>query len=273
MAGKGLFRRNYLLAAAAVALAAVAALGAGIAGSGESALAVHDDNACNSGDVPAGYDCTPLLNKGTGTTVGELFVKLDAGTLTLLTNLFELPDSGHSEQKLCLDDDTAPWAGGTSCLGGTAALKVFDCADLPDAAASETDGGEYEIFIEGDPVAETTQAIDGATLGRYDICADGYTYFSFHFNEGDMSVEAFFQPPPEPTPTPATTETPTPAPTPTPTPTATPTVAGAVQEPSALPDTGTEANASTGGFWLLLIAGFAAAGAGVWLTARSSRAR
>ena len=272
MAGKRLFRSNYSSAVAAIALVAVAALGAGIAGSGESALAVHDDSACNSGDVPAGYDCTPLLNKGTGTTVGELFIASDADTLTLLTNLFDLPDSGHSEQKLCLDDDTVPWAIGTSCLGGTAALKVFDCADLPDAAASETDGGEYEIFIEGDPVAETTQAIDGATLGRYDICADAYTYFSFHFNEGDMSVEAFFQPP-APAPTPTPTETPTPAPTATVSPTATPTVAGAAQEPSALPDTGTGAGGAAGGLWLLLIVGLATAGAGVWVAARSSRTR
>ncbi|HEY5641058.1 MAG TPA: hypothetical protein VIW01_13510, partial [Dehalococcoidia bacterium] len=48
--------------------------------------AIDDEDACN--DVPTGYQCVDLVNKGAGQVVGELFFRLDGSDLTLLTNLF-----------------------------------------------------------------------------------------------------------------------------------------------------------------------------------------
>ncbi|NIM49334.1 MAG: hypothetical protein GTN78_15425, partial [Gemmatimonadales bacterium] len=179
-----------LLAAVAVALALF------IASPGGTSEALNDIP-CDH-DAPAGYDCTPLVNKGTGVTIGELFYQQSGGTLTMLTNLFTVPDTNHTDQKLCADDDPDPWASEESCLGGSAETKITDCASLPDAGDGEEAAGLYEVFIEGtgsgEPLEETTEAVDSETLARYDVCVDEYSYFSFHFNQGEFSIESFFAP-------------------------------------------------------------------------------
>ena len=193
------------LIAGAIAIAAIVAAASFV---GRSGQAVHDDNPCT--DVPAGFECVELTNKGNPSqTLGELFFQLNGSTLTMLTNLFTVPDFGHDQQKLCVDDDSDPLANKDSCLGNSAETKITDCGNLPDAAAGETDGSKYEVFIEGsgsgEPLEETTDVVDSLTLARYDVCVDDYTHFSFHFNQGDFSIEGFFQPtPPLLTPTVAT---------------------------------------------------------------------
>ncbi len=225
---------NAVLILVAIALA-IGAIVAAASFVGRSGQAVHDTTACD--DVPAGFECVELLNKGGGQTVGELFFQLNGGTLTMLTNLFTVDDFGHTDQKLCVDDDSDPLANKDSCLGSSAPAKITDCGNLPDAAADEEAGGFYEVFIEGAPLTETTQIVDAVELGKYDVCVDDYTHFTFHFNQGELSVEAFFQPT-SPTPTPTATATPPAEATPAATPTPTAAVLGETQEPAALPVSG-----------------------------------
>jgi len=145
---------------------------------------------------PAGFDCTPLLNKGTGVVVGELYFRRQGTDVALVTDLFgSLLDSGHSGVKLCVDDDLIPFNVQTSCLGNTTASKVTSCGALPDANAAESDGSLWEVMIEGTPLSETTQVVGSRTLARYDVCVDGYRFFSFHFNQ-TLSIQAFFEAPP-----------------------------------------------------------------------------
>ena len=244
-----------ILIAAAIAIAAIVAAASFVGSSGQ---AVHDDNPCT--DVPAGFECVELTNKGVSQeTLGELFFQLNGSTLTMLTNLFTVPDFGHDQQKLCVDDDSDPLANKDSCLGNSAGTKITDCGDLPDADAGEEAAGLYEVFIEDAPLAETTQFVDNVELGKYAVCVDDYTHFSFHFNQDDFSIEAFFQPTPPTTPTP-TPSTPTPTPAAEASPTPTPTALAAVQEPEALPASGgTPADGSGLGIlpWLLGLAGLA----------------
>src|SRR5687768_12512013 len=64
-----------------------------------AAYAAHDSVPCDDG-IPSGYDCTELLNKGTGDVIGELFFKRTDSTLLLRTNLFTVADTGHTGVKL-----------------------------------------------------------------------------------------------------------------------------------------------------------------------------
>ncbi|MFB3052791.1 MAG: hypothetical protein ACE1ZT_02870 [Dehalococcoidia bacterium] len=218
-----------ILVAVTIAIGAIVAAASFVARSGQ---AVHDTTACD--DVPAGFECVELTNKGgSQETLGELFFQLNGSTLTMLTNLFSEDDFGHTEQKLCVDDDSDPLGSEESCLGNSAGTKITGCGDLPDAGADEEAGGLYEVFIEGAPLTETTQFVDAVELVKYDVCVDDYTHFSFHFNQDRFSIEAFFQPT-SPTPTPTATATPPDEATPTPA----AAVLGETQEPAALPVSG-----------------------------------
>ncbi len=255
---------------------AVAAIVAAASFGGPSGQAVHDDNACT--DVPTGFECVELTNKGgSQETLGELFFRLNGSTLTMLTNLFTVDDFGHDQQKLCMDDDSDPLADKESCTGDPKVVetKISDCGNLPDADADEEAGGLYEVFIDGAPLTETTQIVDSVELGKYDVCVDDYTHFSFHFNQDDFSIEAFFQPT-TPTPTPST-PTPTPTPAAEASPTPTPTALAEVQQPEALPTTGgTPAEGSGLGILPLLLglAGLALmSGAGTLVAVKVRRRR
>jgi hypothetical protein len=162
-----------------------------------------DAHLCDPEDADAdlladGFDCTYLFNKGQGpdeAPVGELYVKRDASdNLILVTDLDTLSDTGHEDAKLCVDDDTDPINlsvtdpdNTVSCLGNTAGTSINHGEALPDADAGEEDPGDYEVIIQNLVEGE----LDG--LAMYTIFVDGYTEFSLHFNEGDLSIESFFQ--------------------------------------------------------------------------------
>jgi hypothetical protein len=156
-----------------------------------------DEVACN-GDHPLeadGYSCSALLNKGTGTTVGEAFHVRSDVTLTIYTNLFSpLPDDGHSEQKICVDDDTDPYSTEGSCIGANAAAVINGAGLVPAPGGQEEGAGDYEFMIEGPQLTEFDGGGSATGLGGYAVNISTYTYFSFHFNEADKSIETFFQP-------------------------------------------------------------------------------
>ena len=170
-----------------------------------------DEHLCAPADenatlTAAGFECTYLFNKGQGTDsdpVGELYVKRDADdNLVLVTDLNTMADTGHEDAKLCVDDDTDPINlsvtdpdnGAKSCLGSTAgdtvdhaALTANHALLKPAADPPEEGAGEYEVMID----ALVEEALSG--FGAYTVFVNGYTEFSLHFNEGDLSIEAFFQ--------------------------------------------------------------------------------
>jgi hypothetical protein len=170
-----------------------------------------DQHLCDPADENAtltamGFECTYLFNKGQGTDsdpVGELYVKRDADdNVILVTDLNSLPDTGHEQPKLCVDDDTDPINlsvtepdnGDKSCIGGTAADTVDHAALTanhallkPAADPPEEGAGLYEVMV--DNLVEGTLG----AFGSYTVFVNGYTEFSLHFNEGDLSIEAFFQ--------------------------------------------------------------------------------
>ncbi|MEX0801572.1 MAG: hypothetical protein WD379_10190, partial [Dehalococcoidia bacterium] len=197
-------------AASIVVLAIAVAAVISVDSRSDEALATGP-TACAS--VPAGYSCTPLLNKGTGATIGELFYQRNGTTLTMFPHVFSSPSGGPTDEKLCLDDDGSPWVSGASCLGNSAGTKITSCADLPSPTSGEEPSGKYEVFISGsdpgEPLHWTNQTIGSLTLPRFDVCVSTYHKFSFHFNWGGSSIEAFFK-------SYYTTPTPTPPPTPTP---------------------------------------------------------
>jgi hypothetical protein len=170
-----------------------------------------DAHLCDPADenatlIAQGFECTYLFNKGQGTDsdpVGELYVKRDADdNLILVTDLNTLPDTGHEQPKLCVDDDTDPINlsvtepdnGAKSCVGATAGDTV-NHADLildpsllkPAGDLPEEDAGKYEVMI--DNLVEGTFG----AFGSYTVFVNGYTEFSLHFNEGALSIESFFQ--------------------------------------------------------------------------------
>lgn len=155
-----------------------------------------DQTACD-GDGPEGYACTALLNKGGGEVIGEQFFRRrgeDAEELEILTHLFDEPSTGHTEEKLCVDDDNDPLTDQGSCTGGSAGTKVDAGDPLPDPDDGEEDDGEYEVLIQSfDAVGTVT--VDGEELAQYVVAVDGYELASFHFNQGDLSVESFFEAP------------------------------------------------------------------------------
>jgi hypothetical protein len=164
-----------------------------------------EEHLCNPADVNAeivadGFTCTYLFNKGQGTDdppIGELYVKRDAAdNLILVTDMYTVPDTGHVDPKLCVDDDNDPINISVddpnnpdkSCLGGTAADVISEGDPLkPAADAPEEGAGLYEVMIE-DLVEGTYNG-----FGMFDVFVDGYTEFSLHFNQGEFSTEAFFQ--------------------------------------------------------------------------------
>jgi hypothetical protein len=156
-----------------------------------------DEVACN-GDHPLevdGYTCSDLLNKGTGTTIGEAFSLRSGATLTIYTNLFgSLSDDGHTEEKICVDDDDDPYSAEESCIGATAGDTINDATIVPAPANQEEGAGDWEFMIEGVQLTEFAGAGSAAGLGGYSLNVSTYTYFSFHFNEDDKSIETFFQP-------------------------------------------------------------------------------
>jgi len=154
-----------------------------------SSQALHDTTACN--DIPVGYECTPLINKGTDATIGELFHKRVGDISTFVTNLFTVADTGHTDAKLCLDDDDDPFDDGTSCLGSTAGTKLTTLGACP-ATTGEEDSGKYEYFLEGAALTQSTIVIDAVTLGLFTACTESYEFLSLHFNQGEFSVESFF---------------------------------------------------------------------------------
>jgi hypothetical protein len=189
------------------AIAAILMVGALIV-AGTATIFANDDldaHLCDAGDVNAdiaadGFICTYLFNKGQGTDdppIGELYVKRDAAdNLILVTDMYTVPDTGHVDPKLCVDDDTDPINISVddpndpdkSCLGGTAADTISEGDALkPAADAPEEGAGLYEVMIED--LVEGTYG----TFGMFDVFVDGYTEFSLHFNQGEFSTEAFFQ--------------------------------------------------------------------------------
>jgi len=165
----------------------------------QQSINAADEVACN-GDHPLeaqGHLCSPITNKGTSITAGELLYQVAGGTVTLYTNVFGADDYGHWEQKLCVDDDSDPWNSGDSCLGGTAQIHINllqgDHLKGADENPVEPDNGKYEVMIEG--LSETVASVDGESLALYDVYIDEYDFFSFHFNQGSTSLEAFFMRP------------------------------------------------------------------------------
>ena len=182
-----------------VALLALLVAGAFFAfGQSQTTQANDDDDevACNKDTEPAGFDCTPLLNKGGGQTVGELFFKIQGGNLVLVTNLFDgtlaVSDTGHVDEKLCLDDDHNPHGSATSCTGGKVKPSgKFNQGDTYSCGALETNA-KYEIMVKN--LAEDNPKFDhgdGKFYDKYTIDAGDCTVFSFHFNQGDFSIEVF----------------------------------------------------------------------------------
>lgn len=152
-----------------------------------------NEAACD-GDGPDGYECTELLNKGGGEVIGEQFYRRLDGDLEIITHLFDAPSTGHVEEKLCLDDDEDPLADNVSCTGATAGTKVNAGDPLPDPDAGEERAGLYEVAVQNIEEAGVV-TIDGEDLARYVVAVDGYEFASFHFNQGDFSVESFFAAP------------------------------------------------------------------------------
>ncbi|MEX2225118.1 MAG: hypothetical protein WEB52_01565 [Dehalococcoidia bacterium] len=220
-----------------------------------------DEVACNGDHAleDDGYACSPLLNKGTGSTIGEAFSIRAGSVLTIYTNLFSpLSDDGHSEQKLCVDDDDDPFDEEESCLGDTAEGHINDDMLVPAPANQEEDDGEYEFLIEDEQLEEFSGAGSSAGLGGYAVNVSSYTYFSFHFDEAQYSVETFLQPEddgpetetPEVTKTGGPGRTSTVVRTTTAVRTTTPTVTGETETPTSTPtltSTSTSTSTSTPG--------------------------
>ena len=200
-AGRRPKRRNPFTAIVAVlaTLGVVFTLGAGLSVA-NPALDAHNCAAAdeNADLIAAGFDCTYLFNKGQGPDedpVGELYVKRDASdNLILVTDLYTLPDTGHVDAKLCVDDDTDPINlsatdpdNTVSCLGNSAGTSISHGDPLPDASAGEEDAGEYEVIIQN----LVEDELNG--MAMFTVFVDGYTEFSLHFNQGDLSIESFFQ--------------------------------------------------------------------------------
>lgn len=183
-------RRLILLSAAVVAALAGAVLF--LAGPAQSL----NEAACD-GDGPDGYQCTELLNKGGGEVIGEQFHRRqgdDGGELEVLTHMFNESSTDHSEEKVCLDDDTDPLADEVSCTGSNAGTKIDAGDPLPDPDAGEEDAGEYEVLVQSFD-QDGTVTVDGEELAQYVLSIDGYEHSSFHFNQSGFSVESFFTAP------------------------------------------------------------------------------
>jgi hypothetical protein len=185
------------LAVASLIAASAMTVAAGIFSWTTDTAYAADQIACNGDHAleADGYSCSALLNKGTGTTIGEAFHVRSGATLTIYTNLFSpLPDDGHSDQKLCVDDDTDPYFTEGSCIGANAAAVINGAGLVPAPGGQEEGAGDYEFMIEGPQLTEFDGAGPATGLGGYAVNVSTYTYFSFHFNEADKSIETFFQP-------------------------------------------------------------------------------
>jgi hypothetical protein len=218
----GLPPRAVLTGALMVTAAVVAFSVWSAAGSG-----VFRASACHgcSGDSPAeeaGWCCAELINKGNGAHLGEAYFVESGSTFTVCTNLDWLDDTGHSDAKVCFDDDgTHP----TDCLGTTSA-GWNQSSPISPADSQEETGNKYEIRVENPP--EFTGSGPTAGLGCYTVAVSSgswdYRWASLHFNEGGYSIVAringFCH---QNTPTPTSTSTPTETATPTATSTHTPT--------------------------------------------------
>lgn len=137
------------------------------------------------------------MNKGGDGVVGEQFYRRtgpDAEDLEILTHLFNEPSTNHDEEKLCLDDDTDPLSDEESCTGGNAGTKIDAGDPLPDPDDGEEDDGLYEVMVQSFD-QDGTITVDGEELAQYVLTVDGYEFSSFHFNQGGMSIESFFEAP------------------------------------------------------------------------------
>jgi len=186
------------MALASVLIAAMLTVASAALVSVPQTVYAADEVACN-GDHPlegAGYACSNLLNKGTGTTIGEAFSRRSGSLLTIYTNLFgALADSGHDEEKICVDDENDPYLSEGSCVGANADDIINDGTLVPAPADQEEGSNLWEFMIEGVQLTEFAGAGAAAGLGGYSVDISTYTYVSLHFNEGDKSIETFFQPP------------------------------------------------------------------------------
>ena len=284
-----------ILVAITIAIGAIVVAASFVGSSGQ---AVDDNIACND-DVPAGWDCVPLVNKpdsGPGVTsnaIGELLFKFpDAKTLWV--SLRSVPGGGAialSDAQFCMDDDEKPYntAGGPNqgnqfhdCTGKDAANEDVDdgTGNIPPADDGEEDEGAnglYEIRVKNISTTPDGTA-DGLDFSEFSD-VEGYLFFVFHVNIDQSSTQAFFEliPPPTTTPTP-TPSTPTPTPTPgaEASPTPTPTALAEVQEPEALPASGgAPAEGSNANLALLLGLGGLAllSGAGTLVAVKVRRRR
>jgi len=106
---------------------------------------------------------------------------------------------------------------GVSCIGATALLRITECSSLTAADAGEEEAGLYELLVAGAALTGSTQEFDDSTeLARYDVCVADYGTFSFHLDQGERSIEAFFKVPDAVAPTPTATPAPDQAATPVP---------------------------------------------------------
>jgi hypothetical protein len=205
--------------AVVVAVALVAAIGAiGLARDEKPADALVLDACATSPAVTtaasAGFDCTLLFSRTNPTqVVGQLFAKLEAGTVTLASDLFDpRRDTGFAGAKLCIDDDPDPRANRVSCTvstAGSAVNKAYTIGTGPKQVkpAAVGDGpdryeeaaGRYEYLIEGLGLGLGVPPLAGLTAytALVGTVASSYDEFSFHFNQGSSSIEAFFELEPE----------------------------------------------------------------------------
>jgi len=222
------------MAAAALALGGVVMLSLAAA----PASATHGE-ACGS-DVPAGWDCAPLVElsqSGPGATSpshGEvLYHRVDDDTLWLVARATHEGDQFSGDANLCIDDDSQPFNDTSNgngnnphdCSGGNVgdSSVVDGSSGIADATPGEPDGAaEFETRVVNISPDGTADGMEYAEFNNI----DGFEFFVYRVNVGGEQTQAFFTlnapatatPAPTPPPTPEPTAEPTPGPTPEPTP-------------------------------------------------------
>ena len=181
----------------------------------------YDDNDADADAAAAlelnGYTCTPLLNKGplpsTFQHVGQLWQKKDGTINRIRIIIFGDSNTGCVDAKICLDDDDEPInyiAPGDPppcyCLGADAPNVYDQLADegpsygpgdaKPAAADPEEGPGSMEIRIEG--LNDVLETWGGTQVGGWNINIDDYSEAILHFNKGEYSIVAYYQPYTEP---------------------------------------------------------------------------
>ena len=162
--------------------------------------------------IPSGYFCSILENKGNPNSpadLGSLYYQFSGTSITIYTHLNANGANAlgaNTDEKLCVDDETNPWAillggpgTGGSCVGTNTGGRNLSSGTLPNASAGEPDAGlnEYEYMLQDSLLnkSATLVDIDGAgplpAIQRYGpIFIDNYTYFRFHFNNSGFSIES-----------------------------------------------------------------------------------